>query len=60
MYSGTFDGSVYPIARGGFWPGTYCWTRSRGTDNFYSITNPSGEANEMPQTLRGIIVGFCI
>ena len=60
IYSAAFDGTRYPIARLGHWPGTNCWTRSRNGSNFYVISNPSSEAQETPQAVRGIIIGFCI
>ena len=60
IYDGTFDGTRYPIARLGHWPGINCWTRSRNGSNFYVITNPSNEGQETPQSARGIIIGFCI
>ena len=60
MYDGTFDGTRYPIARRGAWPGITCWTRSRNGDNFYVITNPASEGNSSCSSACGIIIGFCI
>ena len=61
MYDGAFDGTRYPIAKKGIWPGVNCWTRSRnGDNNFYVITNPASESNESVQNNKGVIIGFCI
>ena len=60
MYDGTFDGTRYPIARLGHWPGINCWTRSRNGDNFYVITNPANEGGSAVSGTGGVIIGFCI
>lgn len=60
MYDGTFDGTRYPIARKGAWPGFNCWTRSRNGGNFYIINNPSSESNDSCSSVNGVIIGFCI
>ena len=59
MYDGTFDGTRYPIARKGAWPGFNCWTRSRNGGNFYIINNPSSESNDSCSSVNGVIIGFC-
>ena len=59
-YSDAFDGTRFPVARLGHWPGINCWMRSRNGSNFYVISSPSSEANESVSTARGIIIGFCI